>query len=210
MAEINTMARPLALLTGFGPFLDVEENPSGLLAEAIGKDAPPGLDVKAGILPVSYRGVIPKLRELLDEEEREPVLILGMGVHGGSSFRLESRARAVMNSTKPDNDGVLGSAVSPLSAGERATRVDMELAAELLTGVARMEVEISEDAGGYVCESTYHAILSEALRIDSRGLFLHVPSLDIIPLTEQIEVVRSFLGQLVPALRYGCAVVDPT
>ncbi len=60
------MARPLALLTGFGPFLDVEENPSGMLAEAIGKDAPPGLDIKAAVLPVSYREVGPKLRELLD------------------------------------------------------------------------------------------------------------------------------------------------
>ena len=204
------MARPFALLTGFGPFLDVEENPSGLLAEAIGRDAPPGLDIKAAVLPVAYKGVGAKLRELLDEEEREPALILGMGVHGGSSFRLESRASAVLSSSKLDNDGVLGSAVSPLSAGERATRVDMEMAAELLTGVARTEVEISTDAGGYVCECTYHAILSEALRIDSRGLFLHVPSLDVIPLTEQIEVVRSFLAQLVPALRYGCAAIDPT
>ena len=204
------MARPFALLTGFGPFLDVEENPSGLLAEAIGRDAPPGLDIEAAVLPVSYKGVGAKLRELLDEEEREPALILGMGVHAGSSFRLESRASAVLSSSKLDNDGVLGSAVSPLSAGERATRVDMEMAAELLTGVARTEVEISTDAGGYVCECTYHAILSEALRIDSRGLFLHVPSLDVIPLTEQIEVVRSFLAQLVPALRYGCAAIDPS
>ena len=204
------MARPFALLTGFGPFLDVEENPSGLLAEAIGRDAPPGLDIKAAVLPVSYKGVGAKLRELLDEVEREPALILGMGVHAGSSFRLESRASAVLSSSKLDNDGVLGSAVSPLSAGERATRVDMEMAAELLTGVARTEVEISTDAGGYVCECTYHAILSEALRIDSRGLFLHVPSLDVIPLTEQIEVVRSFLAQLVPALRYGCAAIDPS
>lgn len=204
------MARPFALLTGFGPFLDVEENPSGLLAEAIGRDAPPGLDIKAAVLPVAYKGVGAKLRELLDEEERQPALILGMGVHAGSSFRLESRASAVLSSSKLDNDGVLGSAVSPLSAGERATRVDMEMAAELLTGVARTEVEISTDAGGYVCECTYHAILSEALRIDSRGLFLHVPSLDVIPLTEQIEVVRSFLAQLVPALRYGCAAIDPS
>ena len=204
------MARPFALLTGFGPFLDVEENPSGLLAEAIGRDAPPGLDIKAAVLPVAYKGVGAKLRELLDEEERQPALILGMGVHGGSSFRLESRASSVLSSSKLDNDGVLGSVVSPLSAGERATRVDMEMAAELLTGVARTEVEISTDAGGYVCECTYHAILSEALRIDSRGLFLHVPSLDVIPLTEQIEVVRSFLAQLVPALRYGCAAIDPS
>ena len=204
------MARPFALLTGFGPFLDIEENPSGLLAEAIGRDAPPGLDIKAAVLPVAYKGVGAKLRELLDEEERQPALILGMGVHAGSSFRLESRASAVLSSSKLDNDGVLGSAVSPLSAGERATRVDMEMAAELLTGVARTEVEISTDAGGYVCECTYHAILSEALRIDSRGLFLHVPSLDVIPLTEQIEVVRSFLAQLVPALRYGCAAIDPS
>ena len=109
----------------------------------------------------------------------------------------------------PDNEGVVASKLGPLSAGNRATRIDMELAVEILSGVARNEVEHSEDAGGFVCECTYHAILSESLRRDSRGLFLHLPPLDVIPLTEQIEVVRSFLGQFVPALRYGCAEVDP-
>ena len=135
------MIRPLALLTGFGPFQDVQENPSGLVAQAVGEDSPPGLEVKASILPVSYQEVMPKLRELIESEERTPVLILGIGVHQGSTFRLESRARAVLNSPKADNDGVLGSEVSPLSAGERATRIDMELAAELLGGVARTTVE---------------------------------------------------------------------
>jgi len=204
------MPRPLAILTGFGPFQDIQENPSGLVAQAVGEDPPPGLEVKASVLPVSYQGVMPRLRGLIESDERTPVLILGMGVHQGPTFRLESMARAVLSSPKADNDGVLGREVSPLSAGERATRVDMELAAELLGGVARTTVEISHDAGGYVCERTYHAILSEALRIDSRGLFLHVPPLDVIPLTEQIEVVRSFMGQFVPALRHGCAVVDPS
>jgi len=203
------MIRPLALVTGFGPFQGVDENPSGLVAEAVYADPPPGLDVKGAVLPVSYRGVSRRIRELLDEEERTPVLILGMGVHQGSTFRLESKARAILRSKQVDNDGFVASTLGPLSAGDRATRIEMDLAAELLSGVARMEVEQSQDAGGYVCECAYHAILSEALRRDSRGLFLHVPPLDVVPLEEQIEVVRSFLGQFVPALRYGSAEVDP-
>ncbi|MCH2105421.1 MAG: hypothetical protein MK291_02115 [Planctomycetes bacterium] len=204
------MSRPLALLTGFGPFQGVTENPSGLVALAVGEDSPPGLEVRGAVLPVTFQGVAPKLRELLDREERTPELILGMGVHPGSSFRLESRAGATLNSEKADNDGVIASQVSPLSAGDRATRVDMDLAVELLSGVARTDVERSDDAGGFVCECAYHAILSEALRRDSRGLFLHLPPLDVVPLDEQVEVVRSFLGQVVPALRYGCAEVDPS
>lgn len=203
------MIRPLALLTGFGPFEGVDENPSGLVAQAVGEDSPPGLDVSGAVLPVSFQGVAPRLRELLDEEERTPALILGMGVHPGHSFRLESRARAVLDSKKSDNEGVVASKHGPLSAGDRATRIDMDLASEILGGVARIEVETSDDAGGFVCESAYHAILSEALRRDSRGLFLHLPPLELVPLIEQIEVVRSFLGQFVPALRYGCAEVDP-
>ena len=201
--------RPLALLTGFGPFQGVDENPSGLVAEAIGADSPPGLDVRGALLPVSFRQVAPRLRELLDEEDRNPVLILGMGVYPGRTFRLESTARAVLTSKQADNDGIVASSLGPLAAGDRAPRIEMDLAIELLGGVARMEVERSQDAGGFVCECAYHAILSEALRRDSRGLFLHLPSLDIVPLTEQIEVVRSFLGQFVPALRYGSAEVDP-
>jgi len=203
------MIRPLALLTGFGPFQGVDENPSGLVAEAVGADSPPGLDVKGATLPVTFRGVAPRLRELLEEEARTPALILGMGVHSGSTFRLESRARAVLMSKQVDNDGVSASTFGPLAVGDRATRIEMDLAAEILSGVARNEVEQSDDAGGYVCECAYYAILSEALRRNSRGLFLHLPPLDVIPLDEQIEVVRSFLGQFVPALRYGCAEVDP-
>ena len=203
------MSRPLALLTGFGPFQGVSENPSGLVAMAVGEDSPPGLEVRGAILPVTFQGVAPKLRELLDAEERTPELILGMGVHQGSTYRLESKAKAVLKSAKEDNDGVVASKIGPLSAGNRATRIDMELAVEILSGVARSEVEHSEDAGGFVCECAYHAILSEALRRDSRGLYLHLPPLDVVPLTEQVEVVRSFLGQIVPALRYGCAEVDP-
>ena len=203
------MSRPLALLTGFGPFQGVTENPSGLVAKAVGADSPPGLEVRGAVLPVTFEGVAPKLRELLDSEDRTPELIPGMGVHQGSTFRLESRASATLGSEKKDNDGVAASELSPLAAGDRATRVDMDLALELLSGVARIKVERSDDAGGFVCECAYHAILSEALRRDSRGLFLHVPPLDVVPLEEQVEVVRSFLGQLVPALRYGCAEVDP-
>ena len=60
------MIRPLALLTGFGPFQGVDENPSGLVAEAVGADSPPGLDVKGALLPVTFQGGAPRLRELLD------------------------------------------------------------------------------------------------------------------------------------------------
>ena len=116
------MSRPLALLTGFGPFQGVTENPSGLVAQAVGADSPPGLEVRGAVLPVTFEGVAPKLRELLDSDDRTPELILGMGVHQGSTFRLESRASATLGSEKKDNDGVAAGIGIKYSGDERGPR----------------------------------------------------------------------------------------
>ena len=50
------MTDPLLLVTGFGPYEDVEENPSGRLVERLDLDPPAGVEIAARILPVSFRG----------------------------------------------------------------------------------------------------------------------------------------------------------
>ena len=61
------MATGLLFLTGFGPFVDVEENPSGLLVERLDGRALGGLAVHGRVLPVTFDGVGPAYAEGLAE-----------------------------------------------------------------------------------------------------------------------------------------------
>lgn len=187
------------LVTGFGPFLGVERNPSGLLAESLDADPPPGLRVHGRVLPVSFAGVPGAWDAALAEMEGDAELLLAMGVHRGPSFRLERRARARVGGGRPDNDG--DSAPLELEGGEYATGLDLDALARALSLAGAREVAISDDAGAYVCERTYHHVLRRADELGVPGLFLHVPPLDAVDFDEQLAVVRGFLPQLADAAR---------
>ena len=197
---LRPMPSSTILVTGFGAFERVDENPSGALAQVLAAD--PGLATRE--LPVTFRGSADALDEGLTEAPGPVSAILCMGVHPGPSFRLERRARATLSSDRPDNDGEAGAVISGAMGGGGAdleTRFELEALAEALRAAGAAEVELSEDAGGYVCERIYrHALV----RGEERGipaLFLHVPPLAAVPLDHQLAVVRGLLEALRAQLR---------
>jgi pyroglutamyl-peptidase len=190
--------KPLVLVTGFGPFLDVTENPSGALAARLEATPPPGLRVRHRVLPVTFAGVPRAFAEFVAEpESQSPALILSIGVHRGPSFRFEQNARERPIAGRPDNDGSDGGDLRMDKA--RATSIDVPALARALSATSQalgIPIEISSDAGGYVCDWTYqHALrLGELLRVPA--FFLHVP-----PLVEQdVDAQWPFVSALVTEL----------
>jgi pyroglutamyl-peptidase len=183
------------LLSGFGPFHGVSENPSGLVAAALARD--PG--IHSTVLPVAFRGAPLAFDTALAAlGALRPLALVGLGVHPGPEFRLERRARHPLGSTRPDVEGVCAAELCLGGPRERCTDADLdELATALRAAGAR--VGISSDAGGYVCERLYLHALETAERLGVSGVFLHVPPLAAAPLGFQIEVVRA----LVRAIRSG-------
>ncbi|MDF1801190.1 MAG: hypothetical protein P1V81_18645 [Planctomycetota bacterium] len=189
------------LLTGFGPFPGVTENPSGALAELLAAEPPPGLAVVSTVLPVTFADSPGALGAFVEaQEEPRPALLLSMGVHPGEGFRLERHARARPTSEKPDEAGGSGLTGELVGADRvRSTDLDLERLAEGLAEVAAGSggVRVSEDAGGYVCDWTYQHLLQHGERLGVPALFLHVPPLDRVPLDEQRRVVERLLTLLV-------------
>ncbi len=197
------MAMPWVAVTGFGPFFQVEENPSEAIARGLAQRPPAGVEVRAVVLPVTIEGSAQALDAWLAEQgEPGPVGLLSLGVHRGPEFRLERQARGVLTSVKPDNDGRLPEGVR--LGADRSAALDVDGLAAVLDGVADEDVYVSDDAGGFICERVYHHVLGYAEARGVPGLFLHVPPLPPLDsgakmqlLERQVASVQRLVAELV-------------
>ncbi len=188
---------PLLFVTGFGAFERVERNPSAEIAQALGSDPPAGVEIHATILPVTFRGCGAAAdRALAALAPRVPDVLLSLGVHPGSAFRLERRARARPKPGRPDSDGETADTLGPADGTELESPLDPEPLADALRAAGAAEVVVSSDAGGYVCERIYHHMLAAGARLGIPALFLHVPPLAAVELPEQVRVVRALVSEL--------------
>ncbi|GAA5895935.1 uncharacterized protein JCM6883_001664 [Sporobolomyces salmoneus] len=196
-------------LTGFGPFNKVPINPSWeavqklhdtILPNSPGPDEksstrPREIRLTSSLIPVKYAAVLSQIPPLHSTgfEGSVPDLIIHVGVGLEGAIRLEQRARKY-GFEKLDVDGQLG----PLDELEnkRGFRGDewIEMEEELRTTITGERVvqsakrrglefvELSEDAGLYLCEFTYYASLASASKTNSGRptpvQFIHVPPLE--------------------------------
>lgn len=195
-ARISPVEPAQLLVTGFGAFEGVEENPSGALARAL--DADEGV---VGVeLPVTFRGSAEAWDSALAALPRPPAALLSLGVHPGPSLRLEHRAGPDLSADRPDTSGETGAALSGAmggGGGDLFTSLDLDALAEALrAGGWAGEIERSTDAGRYVCERIYRHVLVRGAELGVPGLFLHVPPLATASVEEQLGPVRALVGAL--------------
>jgi pyroglutamyl-peptidase len=169
---------PLISLTGFGPFLDVTENPSQRLVERLASEPPPGVRLAARVLPVDFRSVRIALESHWRSLGRRPQALIATGVHRGDTLRVERLARRDASSQATDVSGLRGARVPlPGDWPERLeTELDLGEALEALGSSGEVRVEASDDAGGYLCERAYYLTLARARELGVPGLFVHIPA----------------------------------
>jgi len=186
---------PLVLVTGFGPFEDRRHNPSRVVAAALERVPPAGLRVRARELPVSFLAAPREVERFVARHARSrPVLVLGLGVQRKGYFRFERRARGRYTTRRVDNDGTVGARLGARVGRTLRTTLDLRLLARLLRAAGAADVRISSNAGGYVCERTYHALLTSASKRGLAALFLHVPPSEDVPSRTQVRLVRAWLA----------------
>ncbi len=201
-AYIHSMPAPLVLVTGFGPFPGRKVNPSGEVARLLEARPPPGVRVRACELPVSFRGAPAAGRAALESlRPARPRALLGLGVQREPYFRLERRARGRYDSARKDNDGQSAAELALAVGEDRENGIDLAALARVLRAAGAADVRLSEDAGGYVCELTYHALLGEARALGVPVVFLHVPPARVLPAAEQAPLVGALVAALVTRAR---------
>lgn len=168
-----------ALVTGFGPFLDVVDNPSGRLAEAVnGLHLAPGVEVHGLRLPVSYARAPALTLEAV--ARLEPRLVIGLGVAmGRPGVCVEALGRRRPLSGSPDSDGVILEDLEVDGPEVVGATAPAQALAQALGAV------VSDDAGGYVCNAWLYRVLRglEILPPARRpaAIFVHLPAQGLEP-----------------------------
>jgi pyroglutamyl-peptidase len=173
------MARPRVLLTGFGPFPGVADNPSAWLAETLARRAARDADAEfhARVLPTAWQDArfMPRFYE-----ELQPHVMIHFGVsQRATTFRIERSAHN-RAARRIDAHGLMPSARTIRPDG--ADRFDTELPAAALAAHLRscgVPAASSRSAGSYLCNFLYYHSLDWARQqADPRlVLFVHIPPL---------------------------------
>lgn len=171
------MTRPRVLVTGFGPFPGVAENPSAWLVETLAERPPSAeLEFHARVLPTEWEAtaLMPRLYETL-----QPRVMIHFGLsQRAKAFRIEGSARN-RAALRADAKGAMPS--DPVIRPEGPDRLDTKLPAAALAAHLRrrgLAAVTSRSAGGYVCNFLYYHSLDWARRQTDPclALFVHIPA----------------------------------
>ncbi len=168
-------------LTGFGPFPGVPDNPTAAIVRALNGREFGHLRVVGEELPVSFRRAAERIAA--GYHQLKPVAALHLGVQRqGASVRVERIAINERSTMTVDVDGEqpFGEVCDrAYAAGDQLeSRVDVGIVAANIRRAA-LPAESSDDAGRYVCNSTYFAALAAARKQYPVPpvLFVHIPRL---------------------------------
>ncbi len=148
------------IITGFTPFKDFTENPSGMLASEYSR---PSKNIVGKVLPVDYLQANLELNSLLNTTT--PKTCICMGLAKGDTFRLETLAR------KPEQ-------YHNLPGKETYYSLIPEHISNFFS-CQNQHFIISKDCGQYVCEATLWTLLNHANLNNhlKTAFFLHVPAI---------------------------------
>ncbi len=170
---------PRILVTGFSVFPGAPVNPTEALAGILNDEPPAGVEAfRADVLAVEYATIADRLSAIGREFLPDIAIHFGLA-RECSGFRLERLARNSHDGARPDQSGALPLATRVCAGPDRlASTLPLDTIAERLRG-ARLPVEWSDDAGGYLCNTVFTLSAAHAcdgLRPVMAG-FVHVPPL---------------------------------
>jgi pyroglutamyl-peptidase len=172
------------LVTGFGPFLNYTVNPSENVAKAL-----LGSECEVLILPVTYRGARRAFQEKLKQNSYD--FLLSFGLAGKrKTLTLEVNAYNEKSAPVKDEEGVSFSKQLIFPRGKKVLTNPLPLD----DWVASLNQEgilakTSHDPGRFICNEIAYLALASKIPC----LFVHLPALNALPISEDIRAGKILL-----------------
>lgn len=162
------------LVMGFGPFLDIQDNPATQLARSVdGRTLPDGRTIWGRVMDVSYARAPEQTLALC--AELRPELVVGIGVaRRRSVVTVETVGYRFPDGVTPDVDGCAPRDLE--EGGPEAVEMDAP-AARLAAAVGGV---VGRDPGRYVCNAWIYRT-TRALQGTIPISFIHIPPSGLMP-----------------------------
>ena len=163
------------LLLGFQPFGGGEVNCSWEAVRGLEGETLAGCRIAARQLPVVWGAPLTEIQRHVDELKPSVVFAFGQGLPG--AFKFERKARN-LRGPGPDNRGQSrpGSETLPGGPAAYVSRYRIGGLREALG--AGFPLEVSEDAGNYLCEEALYSVEHACRARGIDGAFFHLPPLE--------------------------------
>jgi pyrrolidone-carboxylate peptidase len=159
------------LVTGFGRFLDVIDNPSGRIARAVDGRIAAGVAVTGLELPVSFvEGPALAIRAAL---ALDPIAVIGLGVDRRTTT-VDVETRGYNRGAGLDVDERTLAVLEPGGPPLVYSNLDAATFAGVIGG------RVDDDAGRYVCNAWLYTV-GRALMPARQVIFVHVPDSGLDP-----------------------------
>ncbi|WP_010288558.1 pyroglutamyl-peptidase I [Kurthia massiliensis] len=164
------------LLTGFEPFLNLQENPTMPVVAALDRQHIGEYEVIGHILPVAFHDARVALSTIIEAVQPDLIVSLGVAV-GRYQVTPERIAINVASSTKPDNTGHTPQDEPVIAGGAESymSRLPIQQITAALNE-AGYPARISDTAGTYVCNTVMYEGLRYAVEHDIAAGFIHIPA----------------------------------
>ena len=166
------------LLTGFEPWGEHRENPSGVVAAAL----------DGHVLPVDFAQAARGLKRLIAGTRPDAVLMLGL-----AAGRTEISLEAVALNVDPRDAGEAGRRWRRPVRRRGPIAIEARLPLDRILRrlrAARMPAAISHHAGTFVCNHLFYEGLAT---FDGPCGFVHVPPFTVLSRRRQISAIRTIL-----------------
>eukprot|EP00440_Ansanella_granifera_P076297 gb/GFBE01082798.1/.p1 GENE.gb/GFBE01082798.1/~~gb/GFBE01082798.1/.p1 ORF type:complete len:243 (+),score=34.71 gb/GFBE01082798.1/:1-729(+) len=195
LVELSTTSDAVVLLTGYNPWGNFTDNPSGEIASLLNGTSIESLPVLSFRVDVDEVGV-QVAEQLVASGAWQAVVHLGFEDEA-KGLKLETMAsnQRALNAGPVD---VLGPSLLPTTADLGAVALNTNNPHELW----------SRDAGTFFCNEIYYRTL-RTIRNQRRercpsalvpAIFIHIPPVNVLPLAESAQFVQSLIGDLVRGL----------
>lgn len=166
------------LLTGFGSFGPVVNNPAQRIVEHFALCGVPGHQLTTHVFPVTFEGVAASMQSLLQNSGPfDNVVMLGVSADS-NDWRIERLGKNWDDAGRVDSTGVT-SPGGPISSGKEVTLactlpVDRIVTALVNAGIPAVG---SDSAGGYLCNHLLYITLDLLRDAETtRAGFIHIPA----------------------------------
>lgn len=164
---------PTVLLTGFGPFLQYDVNPSQLIVENLSGQVVNGATIVGLILPVNYTESVEVITQAI--EDYDPILVVSTGLAPGSHM---IRVEKVGINIRFDGNWSNLSKLDPCGPLFRISQFPTYCIAKSMRR-AGIPARTSFRAGFYICNAVLYGTLDYIKENDLqiKSGFIHVPFL---------------------------------